>query len=236
MIKKHTILSILTCLIIVPTIIGTGFALWDFSNNNSFQIKVDVLITSSQKVGNFSFNLPTVVCLDEGNTTTNGFASTLTGISFYKEEMSPHTNKLEPVIDTNFSIVFTEKENLDNSIKGDSLIFGYRLSISGLLSNYITLNQTYYSQEKLEIQNNDNLETQYKDLKNFNNSDGSNYTYSNGIHTFNINSALLDSFFSYKEGCTPSTFSKYQNLKKEIDESQETNPSYFLIEVIQGGK
>lgn len=232
----HSIIAIASCIAVVPTILGVGYSLWDFSTGNNTTIKVDVMITAANNCGNFEFILPNVAVLDEGN---DIFASTLTGISFYKEAFNTQTNKSEVTVDTDLSIKFKQVSNLSPSILPEDLFFGFRISVTGLLNEYIVPSQTYYSLDKLNIANNDDLATQYKDLgaiaRQANYDGSTNYEYSDGVHTFKLSTVILNSFFTYREGLRPTTDEKYQALRKRLDEAQKNNePSYFQIDLLQG--
>lgn len=220
--RRRRVLFPVVALVCV-TIIGSGFAVWSFRNEMREAVEINVLVRESRLDGEFTYTLPSVVVLDEG--VSGGVSSTITGITFYKKGIHPVTGKTEVLADTDLSVAFTEFEDNPDDMRGAKLHFGCRVSVNGPLEDYLTYTSSYFNveNEKTEYFS----ESDVKPLRKL----ALTYTYDMDtyVHTFQLTTTLLSSWFTYQPDKRPTTAEGYDVIRESILGNPE--PSYFLIEL-----
>lgn len=234
--KPRGLLILCFALIAVFSVVGFGFSAWSFTTEQRQDLTVGVQIADSATAGEWldSQKLPSFVVLDEG--VNGGISSTITGISFYRQDTSAITGKVETLIDTDFTIVFQTRLLGDGIPENEDLKFGMRVGVTGKLDEFVRHTSAYTKLKKAEGAPSED----YIDLKAFckqENFDGTNnFSWEKGAsgyweYHFKLTTTIFGTFFTYVNGKRPSTKELYDELKRA---TQETGSNFF-IELWQGG-
>lgn len=187
------------------SIVGTGFCVWTFNeeNNISKSKGIGIEVTQSSDLGTFYIGkIPTFILLEEGN---HEFGNLMDGIVAYKYELNETTNTQELVKDDAIEIVFNENKDISSSVSNVEI--GIRLSINGAISEYITLVDSY------------NASLNQDGIYVLNNHDTYQYDEINKVHNVTI---YLTEYLRYiSEEIKPNTLEKYQELHNKVFGSGE---------------
>lgn len=135
------LVSLLISVLAISSISGIALASWVFLKDNkiSNSNKINVNLEASSILGEISvFSVPQYLVLEEGVSDINNLHD---GINFYTSVLNQDTNTNELIINDELYITFVADNNID--LNNYSIELFLRITMNGILNNYICLNSSY---------------------------------------------------------------------------------------------
>ena len=187
MIKRSLVFFILA-LLCSAAVIGTGFAMWSYTEKAESSQALGVKITQ----------------------TGSGVNPTITGVSFYKDENG------SAVTDNSFVITFTVDEKYRDFINADKNYekVGFGISVDVPIELKPLIVHTPFYTSRLEGSFIDLKALTIELTDHFSDSTNSDFRYdsSTGQFTFDLTTVVFNRFFTYSSSYKPEDLDKYNNL------------------------
>ena len=211
------LVSLLISILAISSISGIALASWAFLGDNFINKsnKININLEASSELGNITvFSIPQYLVLEEGVSDINNLSD---GINFYTSVLNSDTNTNELIINDELFITFKANETVDLSVYSIELFL--RITMNGILNNYICLNSSYTNKMN---------EEGYVSFNSFN----EGYSYNLDTREYTLDISLKNYVRYISSDKKPNTLEKYKAIYEDF--LNNGNNASVLIEVLIG--